>query len=562
MTTMADGDLGSARGSVDISVTGALAALASLRASSAATVGSLNTVGRASINAGLGIAGIGAAIVGGFAIAVKKTAELEKRLSFIKGIAGLTDVQMEALRKTTIKLGQDSAYTAFEVADGFTELAKAGATSEQIIGGMGEAMITLGQASDISLDKAATTIVAISSTFDLAANKADHIADIIQGAANASIASVDDLAVSMKYAGGVAANLGISFEDTATALAVLANNGIRGSTAGTSLRRILLQLTPRTAKAAKEMRKLGIITKDGANIFYDAHGRAKDFADITQILYEKTKKLTPELRQKAFATIFGDRAINSAIALSKDGAAGFEKMYKAVGNVKAADVAAERLNNLAGAWEIFKGALDSALISAGTPAQKPLTQLVQLLTKLVNAFTNLNPATQELITRIALITAGLTLAVGGFLIFAGSMLRAYAIIIQLRNAWLIARAATLLYLRTALAAIGSFLISPLGLAVLAVAALVAAFVIAYNKSETFRKKVQDIGNTIKNDFLGVFDEAKYAFEHAFEGYNLDTNGPYVIFKKLGQAAKYLVDTGFPAVKRAWDSTIGGIADTA
>ena len=167
MTTMADGDLGSARGSVDISVTGALAALASLRASSAATVGSLNTVGRASINAGLGIAGIGAAIVGGFAIAVRKTAELEKRLSFIKGIAGLTDVQMEALRKTTIKLGQDSAYTAFEVADGFTELAKSGATSEQIIGGMGEAMVTLGQSSDIALDKAATTIVAISSTFDI-----------------------------------------------------------------------------------------------------------------------------------------------------------------------------------------------------------------------------------------------------------------------------------------------------------------------------------------------------------------------------------------------------------
>src|SRR6478735_8947028 len=260
---MAGDDLGTARGRVEIDTTGALASLALLRSESASSVGALNTVGRSAQNMGAGIAGFGAAIVSGFAVAIEKTAELDQKLSYIRGITGLTDDQMQKLRQTTIKLGQDSAYTAAQVADGFTELAKGGASVDEIIGGVGEAMITLGQSSDISLDKAATALIAISETFNLLPKDAAHIADILQGGANASIISVEALGVTMKYVGAVSNSLGISMEDTATAIALLGNAGIRGSTAGTSLRRILLQLTPRTEKAADAMKELGIITADG-----------------------------------------------------------------------------------------------------------------------------------------------------------------------------------------------------------------------------------------------------------------------------------------------------------
>lgn len=507
-------DIGTAYGSVVMNVAPALAALAALRASSAATVGTLNTVGRAAITAGLGFVGIGAAITAGFAVAVRKTAELEKRLSYIQGITGMTRGEMEKLRATTIKLGQDSAYTANEVADGFTELAKAGASPTQIVGGMGAAMITLGQSSDIALDKAATTIVSISSTFDLAANQASHVADIIQGSANASIVSVEDLGVSMKYAGGVAANLGLSLEDTASALAILGNAGIRGSTAGTSLRRILLQLTPRTDKAAAAMKKLGIITKDGSNQFYTAEGKAKSFAEITEILKTSTKGLTAEMKQKAFATIFGDRAINSAIALSKGGKKAFDEMYKAVGNVSAADVAAERLDNLAGAWEILKGSMDSAFIAMGTPAQEPLKELVQAITKLVNSFTNLNPTVQKNIVRAVLLFGAFSLLAGGFLIVAGSAARIKAVMIQLKNAMIILRGAVLTtdaafkVLRwTFKTLFGKFTII-----IALILALVGMFVLAYKKSARLRQTLKEMGNTIKNALNPWVEKAKKLWE--------------------------------------------------
>jgi TP901 family phage tail tape measure protein len=501
-------DLGSAHGSIVINAASALATLAALRRSSAATVGSLNTVGRASITGGTGIAAVGVGIGAVFALAVKKSAQLEKQISYIKGITGIHGKEVDTLRDKIIQLGQDSAYTAGEVADGFTELTKAGATTEQLIGGVGDAMITLGQSADISLTDAATSLVSISSTFGIAAKDAAKIADTLQGAANASIISVEDMSVSFKYAGGVAANLGLSFRDTATAIAILGNAGIKGSTAGTSLRRILLQLTPRTTAAKAEMKALGIITEDGSNKFYTAAGNAKSLSKITEILRKSTEGLTAEMKQKAFATIFGDRAINSAIALSKGGGKAFDDMYKKVGNVKAADVAAERLNNLAGKWEILKGTIDSALIRAGAPAQKPLMEIVVLVTKLVNAFNSLSPGTQAMIVRFALITGALFLLVGGFLIIVGTIFRAAAVFMQLANVVKIVSMQMKLFIAVQRAANGAMLFSPWTLLIVAIIALVVAIVYAYKHSERFRKLVQKVGGAIKDAAMAVWNFLK------------------------------------------------------
>lgn len=498
-------DLGTARGSVIIDAAPALAMLAALRRESANTVGALNTSGRAAITAGSGLVAIGAGITAVFATAVQKSADLEKRLSYISGITGITEQEMEKLRETVIQLGQDSAYTANEVADGFTELSKAGASTEQMIGGMGEAMITLGQAADIPLDKAASALVSISSTYGLAASESERIANVLSGAANASIISVEDMAVTFKYAGGVAANLGVSLEDTATAIAILGNAGIRGSTAGTSLRRIMLQLTPRTDKAATAMKNLGIITEDGANRFYDAEGKAKNLAEVFQILQDSMAGMTPEQQQKNLATIFGDRAINSAIALMKEGSAGFEEMNDVLFRSTAADVAAERLDNLAGSWEILKGTVDSALIRMGAPAQKPLQTVVELITKLVNIFNNLPGPVQQAIVYFLLAIAALTLLSGGILLTFGVMLRAAAVMKQLGDAFkvfgILLRQATFLMRLFTL----SLLTNPVFLIIAAIVALGVAFYLLWTRSETFREGVKKLWATIKDAFWAVVD---------------------------------------------------------
>lgn len=541
-------DLGSAHGSVVINTVPALAALAALRRQNAATVGSLNTLGRAAIVAGTGLVAVGAAIVGVFALAVKKAAEIDKKISYIAGITNVSTQEMGELRKVIIKLGQDSAYTAAEVADGFTELAKAGATNEQMIGGLGKAMITLGQAADIPLDKAASALVSISSTFNLTAKESTRIANVMSGAANASIISVEDMAISFKYAGGVAANLGVSLEDTATAIAILGNAGIRGSTAGTSLRRIFLQLTPRTEKAAAAMKELGIITKDGSNQFYDAKGNAKSLSEITEILRTSTAGLTAEMRQKAFATIFGDRAINSAIALAKGGSTEFARMKAVLGDTTAEEVAAKRLDNLAGSWEILKGTIDSALINAGTPAQKPLQQLVETITKLVNIFNGLSPAMQTNIVRFALLAAAVFLIAGSFLIFFGTLLRAYALFRQLAGAFrilfpLFKQFITLMRLMSL-----SLLTNPVFLIIAALVLLGIGFVILYKKSEKFRNAIHAMGRGFMWVFNWVKDNWKKLVPLLF--------GPlgivYMLFKKFQKQIVGFFKAILDWLKNNWD----------
>jgi TP901 family phage tail tape measure protein len=540
-------DLGTAQGSVVINAAQALATLAALRRSSAATVGTLNTVGRAAITAGTGFAAVGAGIAGVFAIAISKSAEIEKKISYISGITGIHGKEVDVVREKIIQLGQDSAYTASEVADGFTELSKAGATTEQLVGGVGDAMITLGQSADIGLADAAKALISIQSTFGLAAKDAAHIADVLQGAANSSIIEVSDMAVSMKYAGGVAANLGISLEDTATAIALLGNAGIKGSTAGTSLRRIMLQLTPRTDKAAAAMKQLGIITKDGSNRFYDAEGKAKSFSEITEILRTSTAGLTAEMKQKALATIFGDRAINSAIALSKGGSAAFDAMYKKIGNVKAADVAAKRLDNLAGSWEILKGTIDSALIRAGAPAQKPLQQIVQLVTQLINAFNKLSPASQSMIVRFGLIAAALLLMTGGFLMIAGTVLRAMAVIQQLANVYKILRMQMMLFIAVQRAANGAMLFNPITLIIVAIIALVAAFIYAYKHSETFRKAVDKIAASFMHFVSQVWNFLKAIPGAVSNAWNATKN----FFVNMYNAVANFISSAIDFIKSHW-----------
>lgn len=426
-------DLGKARGRIEIDIDGALDSLAKLRRENANTIGALNTAGRAAITAGTGLVAMGGTIVAGFGMAVKASMNLEKRLSYVKALTKLDEEGMEELRQKVLQLGADSAYTATEVADGFTELAKGGATAEQMINGLGESMINLGQAGDIGLSEAATAIISVSSVFGIAAEQSEMVADRIAGAANASIIEISDMAVSFKYAAGVAAQLGISLDDVSTALALMGQAGIKGSTAGTSLRRMLIQLSPRTDKAATLMHKLGIMTEDGTNRFFTAEGKAKGLSDIIDVLSSSLAGYTEEQKASYIATLFGDRAINTVIALTKGGTKAFGEFQDKVKDTSAFDIGAERLNNLSGDIEYLRGELETLMNNFGGPGQGPLRSIVQAFEKIVHFLNGLSDGTKRWITRLALVAAGVFLVSGAFLIFFGTMLRALAVAKQLRD---------------------------------------------------------------------------------------------------------------------------------
>lgn len=399
-------DLGTARGKIDIDTS------------------NLNRASVALGKFGKGLLGVGALALAGFGMAVKASADFEKELSYFKAVSQATQAEMDGVRTKALQLGRDSAYGAAAVAGAFAELGKAGISAKEIVGGVADAMVTLAAAADIPLDESAVTIVQMMRTFSIEAGKAQHIADVLAGAANASTVSIEDLSVSMKYAGSVAAASGVSFEDTAAALAILGNAGIRGSTGGTSLRRMLLNLVPASLKAHDMMKELGIITKTGGNEFFTAAGKAKTMGQIAQVLHDHLQGLSDAEKVHAVNVMFGNRAVASALILARGGTKAFTDMHKEMGKVGALEVMNTRLDNLAGSLRILKSSLETALIGAGSGFQKSLKENADRLRDWVNWFARLDPATQHLIGNVVLLTGVVFTLAGVFVLFTSQVIRA------------------------------------------------------------------------------------------------------------------------------------------
>ena len=480
------GSLGTIRGQMLLDVNQAIASYTAARLAHLQTVTALRTGGGALMAAGAGIAAMGAGMLAGLMVAVNASADFERRMSYVGAVTGATTEQMDALRTKAIQLGQDTIFSAGQIADSFVELAKSGVTTEDIIGGIGQAVAALGAAADIPLDTAANIIMAAVQTFQLGADQAVHVADLLAGAANASIVDVQDLGVSLKYVGGIASALNIPIESVADALALLGTYGIKGSTAGTSLRQILVSLTGATKPATAMLKELGIITEDGSNKFFDAAGSAKPLAEIFQILQDATRGLSDEQKVAAYRTIFQNRALAAALDLTKSGAKGFADMNAQISQTTAWDVSQKRLNNLSGDIEILRGNIETLAITQGSQLQAFLRGLVQGITQMVQWFTNLDASTQGTIIRIVAITGVVLTVVGVFGMFAGAVLNMISLAIRLKDAWLLFKTAQTAVTAGTWAMNAAFLANPITWIIIAIVALVAAFIYLWKNNEGFR----------------------------------------------------------------------------
>ncbi|MBA4544376.1 phage tail tape measure protein [Thermoactinomyces daqus] len=359
--------------------------------------------------AALGVMSTGLAVA--FGSAVTKAADFEAQLSSIQAVTGASAQEMEQFRQLAIQMGASTKFSATEAEQGIEELAKAGVSTADILNGGLKGALDLAAAGELDLAEAAQ----IASTA-LNAFRADHLsvaqaANILAGAANASATDVKELNFGLSQVAAVASGVGLTFKDTATALAVFAQNGLRGSDAGTSLKTMLLNLTPSTKPAITEMKKLGIITKDGKNQFFDASGKLKSFADIAGILQQHLSGLTQQQRIQALQTMFGTDAIRAANIAFKEGATGVRAMSDAMSKTTAAEVAAKRMDNLKGTIEQLRGSWETFQIQIGSAFLPVLKAVANDLNEVVDWFSQLSPSTKEAIGIFTAATAGV-LALG------------------------------------------------------------------------------------------------------------------------------------------------------
>jgi len=417
---MADYNLGTARGKVVIDSDKSSARKASTDVEGVGTaadkakkkVGSLNdsltTIGTSSVVAG-------AALAAGLGLAVNAAGDFEHGLSAIKAVSGATEGEMAAINAKAIQLGQDTAFGASQAVGAMEELVKAGLPIEDVLGTATDATVALAAAGEVDLSDAARITAASMNQFKLGAEDVTGVADLFAGAANASATGVLSVGNAMAYVGPVANAAGLSIEDTASAVSILANNGIDGQKAGTALRSILTKLQPTTEKASDAMTALGLVTEDGSNVFYDAQGNLKPMESIISSLNGAFDGLTDAQTTAYAKAIFGTESLSGVSALAGTTDEEFAALNKTILNTDAGDVAAERLNNMDGQLTILKGSVETAAILIGETLLPAITDIVKKVTTWVNKFGDLDAGTQETIVKVIAITAGALLLTGALI---------------------------------------------------------------------------------------------------------------------------------------------------
>lgn len=312
---------------------------------------------------------------------VSKAADLEAQLDTIGAISGATEAEVAGLKQTVSELGLDPnlKVSAFEAAQAVEELVAGGVPLEDVMNGAARGTVALANVTGADFSLAATVAADSMSLFNIKASEMEQVIDGVAAVAVQSKFDVNDYALALAQAGGVAASVGVEFDDFNTTIAAIAPLFASGSDAGTSFKVMLQRLIPGSNEAAKAMQSLGIITEEEGNRFFDA-GNLKNMAEVAGILDEAFSGLSEAQRNSAMQTIFGTDAMRAAVGLMSQGKDGFIQMQQAMAQTSGMDAAAQRMTNLSGQTEILKGVVEGLQIQYGEKLIPKLTEMAQKAT--------------------------------------------------------------------------------------------------------------------------------------------------------------------------------------
>lgn len=479
--------------------------------------------------------GLTVPIVAAGGAATSVAASFDDAMSQVQGALGGASADMDGLRNLALQLGADTVFSATESAQAMVELAKGGLTEAQIKGGALAASMDLAAAGQLNLADAAATTVQMMGSFGLGAGDATRIANALAGAANASSADVSDLTQAMSQCSAQASLAGWSLEDTAAALALFADHGVKGSDAGTSLKTMLQRLAAPTDQAAEAIAAYGLNIRD-------SNGQMKDISGIADELTGKLGGLSDAERDAALQTIFGSDASRAAAILMQSGSEGLAKYIAATNDATAAETMANaQKGELSWALENMGGAIESASIAFGTALAPAITAVAGVIGNVAEAFASLPAGVQ---TGIAVVLA-LVAALGPLLMVIGSVVAALPAISE------------------GFAVLGGALAIPLAPAaavVAAIAAIAAAIYAAWTTSETFRaavmagvdaisSKVQEICAFLAPYVQAFLDQIISTVQVA-----MDTLGPII-----GAVLTVIVSTVVPILTSIMDTVANVLA---
>lgn len=442
---------------------------------------------------------------------LSKAADFEAVMSKVKAITVSDDKAMQQLTATARELGEKTMFSATQAGEAMTYLGMAGWNSQQIMAGM-PGLLNLAAASGTDLARTADIVSDDLTAFGLGAEHAGHMADVFAKTSTKTNTNVEMLGETMKYAAPVAHAFGASLEETAALTGIMANSGIKASAAGTALRSGFLRLAGTSAKSTKAIEEMGLSLSEATaqqeearaalaslGIAMDDTNGPRKMGAIVRDLADKTKDMSKEQRLATLATIFGTNAASAWVAVIDQGPDALDQLTKELENSDgaAAAMAETMQNNARGAMIRLQSATESVAISIGGTMLPTLAELGDSLANeaaYVSKVASEHPELTEAIIKTSFAVMGMVIAYKTIRAVYYSVMAAHAAyklmmeserVATMRNviasgihrASMIASSIAMYATAAAQWALNAAMsANPIGLVIIAIVALIAAFV--------------------------------------------------------------------------------------
>ena len=447
--------------------------------------------------------------------AVKTASDFDSAMSKVAAVSGATGDDLQALRDKAREMGSKTKFSASEAAEAMNYMAIAGWKTNDMLSGI-DGIMNLAAASGEDLATTSDIVTDALTAFGLTAQDSGHFADVLAAASSNANTNVSMLGESFKYCAPIAGALGFSCEDTAEALGLMANAGIKSTQSGTSMRSIMTALSGEVKFCSAAFGEMEIATSN-------SDGSMRSLSDILADCRVAFDQMSESEKASAAETLVGKNAMSGFLALMNAAPSDIDKLSGAIANCDGTSLSmAETMqDNLAGQLTILKSQLEELAISFGEILMPVIRDIITKIQGFVDKLNALDPATKQTIIKIGLIAAALgplLIVIGKTISSIGSMMTFIS-----KIPTMIAGAKTAF--STLGAAIGG-ISAPVVAVVAIIATLVAAFVHLWNTNENF-----------KNSILSIWEQIKSTFERLTSGIVDRINALGFDFQNFGEMLK-------------------------
>lgn len=492
-------------------------------------------------------------IVGGLGTAaVKVAADFDTGMSKVAAVSGATGAELDKLREKAREMGAKTKFSASEAADAMNYMAMAGWKTGDMLDGI-EGIMNLAAASGEDLATTSDIVTDALTALGLSASDSGHFADILAAASSNANTNVGMMGETFKYCAPVAGALGFTAEDTAEAIGLMANAGIKSSQAGTAMRTMLTSLTGDVTFVGDAFGELTVQT-------VNTDGSMRNLGDILTDCRAAFAQMSESERAANAEALVGKNAMSGFLAVMNAAPADIEKLNSAINNCDGtAEKMAETMqDNLAGQLTILKSQLEELAISVGEILMPSIRQIVSWIQGLVDWLNGLDEGTKKIIVTIALVAA----AVGPVLIIIGKVVGAIGTIMTVVPQIAAAISGVIAFVSgTVVPALGA-VVAAIGWIPLAIAAVIAIIVLLWNKCDWFREAVIAVWEAIKSATIIAWNAVKEFLVNLWNGI-VETgktvwNGLSSFFTSCWEGIQTMFTTVLTAISTFFSSVWTGI----